>query len=83
MDESPHGRDWHHAHFTDEEIKDEFCSLEPGAWVPVLPASLAFELGDLQILEPWCTPLYNRDHNSIYLTRLSWQLNIAGVTHAC
>lgn len=45
--------------------------------------TLAFELGDLQLLEPQCTPLYNRDHDSIYLARLSWQQKIAGVTHAC
>ena len=39
------------------------------------PDSHILELGGLQILEPQRTPLCNRGHNSIYLIRLSWQLN--------
>ena len=39
------------------------------------PDSHILELGGLQILEPQCTLLCNRGHNSNYLIRLSWQLN--------
>ena len=52
----PHGKDWHHAHFTDKKNKDGLWSLKPGAWVPVLTLTslswLAFRSWSLSI------PLY-------------------------
>ena len=70
----PHGRDWHHTHFTDKKNKDGLWSLKPGG-LGSSPDSHILELGGLQILEPQCTPLCNRSHSSNYLIRLSWQLS--------
>lgn len=52
-----------------EGVEDGLWSLEPGAWVPVL--TITFEQGDLQISEPQCPPLYNRNHNRTHLIGLS------------
>lgn len=51
--------------------------LESGArGLGSCPVFLTFELGDLQVMEPQCPPLYIiRDQTGTYFTVLSGQLN--------
>lgn len=55
-----HSRDWHHAHFTDKEIKDGFAGTGD---LGSSPDSLTFQRGDLQISVPQCPPLYSGHHS--------------------